>query len=124
MVKLAFSGKTIRCSGHSSLTIQNCILLPRTNGFQFIQYYHQQSINDLFSLPLSTEAFSQLQAVESIREHFPLMDQHDIWNSNWGPSPLQEHTNFWLVTAKSTKLSTGSRNAFANQSRKSSSGCF
>jgi len=46
--------------------------------------YHQQSINGLFGLPLSTEAFSQLQAVESIREHFPLMDQHDIWNSNWG----------------------------------------
>jgi hypothetical protein len=33
------------------------------------------------NLPLSTEAFNQLQYVESIIEHFPLTDQQDIWNS-------------------------------------------
>ena len=47
-------------------------------------FYAQQHLPDLFNLPLSTEAYSQMQAVQSFLEHFPLIDEDDKWSSNWG----------------------------------------
>lgn len=39
---------------------------------------------DLFNLPLSTEAYTHLNTVQSFLEHFPLTDQEDKWLSDWG----------------------------------------
>jgi len=48
------------------------------------KFFSQQLTQDLFSLPLSTEAFQQLQILQSFRDHFPLSEQEDVWCTDWG----------------------------------------
>ena len=46
--------------------------------------FSHSHIENLFILPLSAEAFNQLQIVQSFIDHFPLTEQHDRWKSDWG----------------------------------------
>lgn len=54
----------------------------RNKSISVSELFTRQHIEDLFSLPLSAEAFEQLQSVQSFIDHFPLTDQEDCWKSN------------------------------------------
>jgi len=54
------------------------------NNVSVTNYYAHQQLQEIYSLPLSTEAFQQFQLVHSFIEHFPLTDQHDKSSYNWG----------------------------------------
>lgn len=55
-----------------------------------------QNLSDLFHLPLSLEAFNQLQVLQSFRDHFPLTNSQDIWNSQWGTFSVKRTYNYLL----------------------------
>jgi hypothetical protein len=51
-------------------------------GFTYLgKALSQRQLSSQFGLPLLTEAFNQLQDAASLRDHFPLTDQHDSWQS-------------------------------------------
>ena len=54
------------------------------NNLSVTNFYAHQQLQEIFSLPLSAEAFQQLQLIQSFIDQFPLTDQHDKWSSNWG----------------------------------------
>jgi len=58
--------------------------------------FNQQHLEDQFSLPLSTEAFEQLQLVQSFINHFPLTEQNDSWKSNWGNFSISKTYKFLI----------------------------
>jgi hypothetical protein len=43
-------------------------------------FFSQQALSEFFQLPLSLEAFQQLQVLQSFRDHYPLNEQEDNWN--------------------------------------------
>lgn len=55
-----------------------------------------QDLSDLFHLPLSSEAFQQLQIMQSFKDHFPLTNSQDIWVSQWGDFLVKRTYNFQL----------------------------
>lgn len=48
--------------------------------------FSQQDLSALFMLPLSSEAFQHLQALQSFIDHFSLTEQEDTWTPHWGKS--------------------------------------
>jgi len=58
--------------------------LQKNKAISVSKVYAQHHLPDLFSLPLSAEAYTQLSAVQSFLQHFPLTTDHDKWDSNWG----------------------------------------
>lgn len=50
----------------------------RNRSITVSKFYSQQPLHDLFSLPLSIEAFQQLQTLQSIRDELLLTDQQDV----------------------------------------------
>lgn len=56
----------------------------KNKAISVCKFYSQNSTQDLFSLPLLAEDFQQLQALQSLGDHFPLRDQDDVWHLNWG----------------------------------------
>lgn len=57
------------------------------------EFFSAQVPEDLFLLPLSTEAYQQLQTLNSIREQLTLTEFDDTWTPSWGKRQLQEHTD-------------------------------
>lgn len=79
MARHVFSGRTMQQP--LKLEYPELYSFAKNKWISVYTLYLQQPITDLFNLPLSTEAFTQLQSVESIRDHFPLTEQQDILNS-------------------------------------------
>ena len=67
-----------------SLITLNFTHLQKNKAISVSKVYAQHHLPDLFSLPLSAEAYTQLSAVQSFLQHFPLTTDHDKWDSNWG----------------------------------------
>jgi hypothetical protein len=57
----------------------------RNRDISVQNFFSQNAPHDLFSLLVSAEAFQQLQMIQSFTEHYPLLDQDDVWTSDWGP---------------------------------------
>jgi hypothetical protein len=57
----------------------------RNKNISVQEFCSQTPIQDLFSLPVSTEAFQQMTILQSFLDHFLLLEQDDIWKTNWGP---------------------------------------
>lgn len=68
-----------------------------------------EHLEDLFHLPLSAEAFTQFQTLQTALQTLHLSDSHDSWTYSWGMlvSLLGRFTNILLGTMISTVLTNG-----------------
>ena len=67
-----------------------------------MQFVQTENLQDLFTLPLSPEAFTQLQALLNSLDQLVLTYQCDVWTYIWG--------NQIYLSAKAYKLLKGSAN--------------
>lgn len=82
MVKLACFGLI---NGNQPLENQfpELFSFARKKDITVSRFFSQQSLQKLFALPLSVEAFQQLQVVQELTNDYALTDRQDVWSSQW-----------------------------------------
>lgn len=84
MVNPAFSGRDNWIQQPLKLEYPELFSFAKNKKISVNMLYSQQQLQSLFSLPLSIEAFQQMQLIQAFIENFPLNDQNDKWTSFGG----------------------------------------
>jgi hypothetical protein len=50
------------------------------------KFYGQENLTDLFHLPLSVQAYAELNEIQSLLQSNPVTSEGDSWNFCWGPA--------------------------------------
>jgi hypothetical protein len=67
-----------------------CKRYPRLYSFvlddslSVAQVYNVEDLTSLFYLPLSTQAFTEMEHLQEVIRDNPLSEQNDIWRYSWG----------------------------------------